>query len=195
MAQPPLHPAQNRALRELYAATQQLARRWPALASSLAGTGVSGPLTEGAGTAAALLGELPGVTNPRDLHGGPAARGVGTAAATIRGGVRDRFLERNQAARVALLDLQHVVTLIAYIGATAESRGDEALASFCRRWEERMRAVEDDVRTAVVALGSDPDAAIEPLDTSAGGRAAHRAAYAVGALGEWFDRRTARRDG
>ncbi len=42
-------------------------------------------------------------------------------------------------------------------------------------------------------MGEDPDAAIEPLDSSKVGRAAHGAAYAAGTVGEWVDRRVARR--
>jgi hypothetical protein len=35
--------------------------------------------------------------------------------------------------------------------------------------------------------------AIEPLDASPAGRVAHGAAYAMGTLGEWFDKRAAGR--
>ena len=41
-------------------------------------------------------------------------------------------------------------------------------------------------------MADDPDAAIAPLDGSVAGRAAHRMAYTVGALGEWVDRRAAK---
>jgi hypothetical protein len=44
-----------------------------------------------------------------------------------------------------------------------------------------------------VSTASDPDAAIEPLDHGALGRAGHRVANTAGTLGEWFDRRAAER--
>jgi hypothetical protein len=49
--------------------------------------------------------------------------------------------------------------------------------------------VERTTRAAAIELGSSPDEAIEPLDGSAAGRVAHGTAYAIGSVGEWFDRR------
>ena len=40
-------------------------------------------------------------------------------------------------------------------------------------------------------LGSDPDAAIERLDSSTLGRVAHGAGNALGTVGEWVDRKAA----
>jgi hypothetical protein len=51
--------------------------------------------------------------------------------------------------------------------------------------------VERTARAAAIELGSSPDEAIEPLDSSTAGRMAHSAAYAMGSVGEWFDRRAA----
>ena len=105
----------------------------------------------------------------------------------------DRFLERNQALRLAVDDLEHVTTLLAYLATVSEGRGDTTLAEFCGSWERRMRRQVSAVRKAAVALGTTPDVAIEPLDPSAVGRAAHGAAWAFGTVGEWTDRQVARR--
>jgi hypothetical protein len=103
----------------------------------------------------------------------------------------DRFLERNQALRTALLDVQHVVTLLGYQAQVAEGRDDEELARVLRRFERSLLAAERAARRAAVKLGDDPDAAIERADGSHAGRLAHGAANAVGTVGEWVDRRRA----
>src|SRR5205085_12590932 len=106
--------------------------------------------------------------------------------------VRDRFLERNQALRLAVADIQHLVTLLGYLEQIARTRGDERLRAFCSDQRARLMPVERNARAAAIELGSDPDAAIEPLDDSPAGKVAHRAAYAFGAVGEWLDRRAGR---
>ena len=192
---PGLHPAQNRALRELYATTRQLARHWAALAERLgAGEGVD-ELRAGAAAADELLGELADATAGYGLYGRPAAQGVGDRLADARNAVADRTLERNQALRTAVLDVQHVVTLCGYLAALAHTRDDAPLAELCGRWERKLKRLEGRVRKAAIATASDPDAAIEPVDQGALGRAGHRLAEAGGALGEWVDRRAARRRG
>jgi hypothetical protein len=110
-------------------------------------------------------------------------------ACTTRRNVRDRFLERNQALRFAVSDVQHVVTLLGFLEQVARSRADDALRAFCSEQRARLMPVERTVRAAAIELGSSPDEAIEPLDRSAAGRVAHGAAYAFGSVGEWFDRR------
>jgi len=45
------------------------------------------------------------------------------------------------------------------------------------------------VHDAAIAMGDDPDRSIEPLDDSMAGRAGQRAAYTIGAIGEWVDSR------
>ena len=85
-----------------------------------------------------------------------------------------------------------MITLLAYLAAVSEGRGNPRLAEFCRTWEERLTSQASAVRGAVVELGADPDAAIEPLDPSPVGRAAHGVTHAAGTIGEWIDRRTAR---
>ncbi|MDX6698697.1 MAG: hypothetical protein QOE65_2094 [Solirubrobacteraceae bacterium] len=192
---PGLHPAQNRALRELYAAARQLAAHWDGLAGRLgAGEGVD-DLRAGAGAADELLVELADLTEGYGLYGFPAAAGVGARVAGLRNTLADRTLERNQALRMAVLDIQHVATLCGYLAALGEARGDEPMVEFCGRWERKLKRLEGRVRKAAIAAGADPDAAIEAVDHGPLGRAGHRLANAGGTLGEWVDRRSARRRG
>jgi hypothetical protein len=188
-----LHPAQNRGLRELHAAAHQIADHWSSLRGRLAGTGdVAAVLDRGAVAARRLLAELGPVTASYGLYGGPAALSLGGSLARTRGAVGDRLLERNQALRFAVLDLQHVVTLLGYQAALASSAQDARLASFCAGWVEELSPIEAAARAAAIRMGEDPDAAVAPADGSVLGRAGHALAYRVGAVGEWVDRRTAR---
>jgi hypothetical protein len=186
-----LHPAENRGYRELYAFARQLAESWPKLADRLAGSSAERPLRDGADAAAALIADLESTTPEYGLYGKPAAQGVGSNLARTRRDVRDRFLERNQALRLSVSDVQHVVTLLGYLEQLARTRGDETLRGFCSGQRARLMPIERSVRAAAIELGSSPDEAIEPLDRSAAGRVAHGAASAVGTVGEWFDRRAA----
>lgn len=193
MAGEKLHPAENRAYRELYAYARQVANHWPSLARRLPGGDAPDALRSGAKSAGKLIDELTPLTEGYGLSGKPAAQGVGVQLAGARTAVRDRFLERNQAVRVAVLDAEHVAILLAYLATIANSRGDETLEAFCSSWEKRMRRVVRAARKAAIGLGENPDTAIEPLDRSAPGKAAHGAAYAIGTVGEWVDRRVAGR--
>ncbi len=186
-----LHPTENRGYRELYAYSRGLVRHWSSLAQRLDGFEATDALEKGVDAVRALLDELGAVTARYGLHGYPAAQGVGTGLAHARSDVRDRALERNQALRMAVQDMQALTTLLAYLAQVAESRRDQDLADFCGRWERKLRRIESAARKAAIELGSDPDTAIEPVDPSAIGRVAHGAAYAIGTAGEWFDRRTA----
>jgi len=189
-----LHPAENRGYRELYAFARQMVEHWDALAGQLGpGSEAAGPLARGAAAARDLIAELEPVTARYGLHGRPAAQGVGVNLARGRAGVRDRFLERNQALRFAVKDVEHLTLLLAYLGAVAESRADSELAEFCSGWERKLRRHVGAARKATVAQGSEPDGAIEPLDPSPLGRAAHSVGYVVGTVGEWVDRRAADR--
>ena len=216
----PLHPAENRGYRELYVTGRQAAKRLSRMALSLDGTDAREQLDKATESLGKLLDELGPMTARHDLYGDVAAQGGGANIGAIRGAVFDRFLERNQALRTAVLDVQHVVTLLgyqaeiaeqrgdtalaralrrhekallAYLATVSEGRGDTTLAEFCGSWERRMRRQVSAVRKAAVALGTTPDVAIEPLDPSAVGRAAHGAAWAFGTVGEWTDRQVARR--
>ena len=119
--------------------------------------------------------------------GYPAAEGLGTWLAVARNAARDLLLERNQALRLALDDVRHLVTLLGYLAALAEARNDVALAAFERDWQARLQVVEAVVAKAVLALADDPEAAVAPADPSAVGRAGHSVASAIGAAGEAFD--------
>jgi hypothetical protein len=185
-----LHPAENRGYRELYAFARQIASHWPSLAERLGGS-AERPLREGAAAAEDLLAALEQKTAGYGLYGKPAAQGVGDSLAKTRRGVRDRFLERNQALRFAVSDVQHVVTLLGYLEQVARTRADDTLRSFCSDRRARLMQVERAARAAAIELGNDPDAAIQPLDSSAAGKVAHGAANAVGTVGEWLDRRAA----
>jgi len=191
MAAAALHPTENRGYRELYATTQRLASHWSRLAGRLGEGDAATALEAGVRAARQLLDELALQTARYGLHGFPAARGLGARMAGAKNEVGDRFLERNQALRLAVLDAYHVKLLLGYLAEVAGHRGDAPLAEFCRSWEGRIGRIELPVRRAALAAGSDPDTAIKPVDASAPGRAAHGLAYAIGTAGEWVDGRAA----
>jgi hypothetical protein len=181
-----LFRAEHRGLRELHAATRHLAGHWEKLAGRLEGQAGT-VLRAGAATGRELLGELEAETQARGLESFPAAHGAGSRAAGLRNSAGDLLLERNQAARGAVLDAQHVSTLLGYLSLVATARGDEALAAFHTRWEERMRGVEEEARAAAIALGREPADAVTPAEQGPLGRAGHRVAASVGAAGEAID--------
>jgi hypothetical protein len=186
-----LHPAENRGYRELYAFARNLAVYWPKLADRMGGSSAVTVLRNGAAAAEELLRDLEGRTPDYGLYGKPAAQSLGANIARARRDVRDRFLERNQAMRLAVSDLQHVVTLLGYLEQIAQTRGDDSLRAFCSEQRARLQPIERRARAAAIKLGSKPDEAVEPLDESTAGRMAHGAAYAFGSVGEWLDRRAA----
>jgi hypothetical protein len=185
---PELHATQNRGLRELYATTRQLVNHWSTLSSRLPAGAATDALDDGVDRGRALLDELRPLTESFGLYGFPAAQGVGVSLAVARSRVGDRFLERNQALRIAVLDVQHVVTLLGYLAQVARTLGQQELLDFCTRWERELLAVERAARRAAVKGGADPDDAVERADESAAGKAAHGASYAIGSVGEWLDR-------
>ena len=190
-----LHPAQNRGLRECYAFTRQLVAHWSKLAARAGGGEATEALDTGVADGRELLDQLTDLTAGYELYGFPAAQGVGTRIAGARNLVADRALERNQALRMAVLDAQHLATLLAYLAALGRSGGDEPMNAFCVRWERRLARRASALRRAAVAEGDRPDRAIERLDPGPAGRLGHGLANAVGTAGEWFDRRAARRRG
>jgi hypothetical protein len=184
-----LYRAEHRALRELYAGARHLCGHWEKLAERIGGPPATA-LKRGAAAAAELLDELVSRTEEHGLHGFPAAQGAGGRLAGLRNNTSDLLLERNQAMRVAVLDAQHLTTLLGYLSALASTRGDEQLAAFHDRWESRMREVEAEARLAAIELGRDPSGAIVPADMSPLGRAGHQVAAVVGSAGEAIDSST-----
>jgi hypothetical protein len=187
------HPAEHRALRELHVFGRQLASHWESLGRRLGGP-EAGLLASGAADARALLAESDALLAARDVAADRAAAFAGRVV-SARPSAPDGMLERNQALRHALLDVQHVVTLLGYLAALAGARGDDELRAFCAAGEERLAGHERALRDAIVALGGRPDEAVAPAVASAAGRAGQRVAASVGALGEWMDRRAVERRG
>ncbi len=181
-----LLPAEHRALRELHGGARQVESHWSKLAKRLGGEPAS-VLEDGASAAAELLDELSTrIGGDHDLHGRPAAQSVGLSLAGARG-ISDLLLERNQAFRAALLDLQHVTTLLGYTAVLAGTRGDAPLAAWHEGWALRLRALEDRGRAAAAAMGTDPEDAIAPADDGRAGRAGARIGAVVGTVGEAID--------
>lgn len=176
-----MHPARHRALRELGAFARQMKDHWAKLGARLD----LPALLDGAEAAAAILEEVRELASARDLEIGPAALSAGRVA-RARPPVPDAALERNQALRFALLDAEHLLVLCQYVGALSAADGDGQLAEACQRWKESLQRPARAARRAAVALGKDPDAAIEPLSV------AHRIGWAIGWLGEATDRRAKR---
>ena len=181
-----LYPAEHRALRELHAMASQLGSHWTRLGDRLGGA-PGDALAGGASAARELLRELASRTAAHGLHGWPAAQGVGGRLASVRNVAGDLVLERNQALRAAVLDVAHVTTLLAYLSALADRRGDAMLAAWHRRWEVRLREAEERVMATIVALAEDPGDAILPASQTTAGRAGHGIANALGTLGEAID--------
>ncbi len=185
-----LFPAEHRALRELYAFARQVGGHWSRLADKL--DPAPEVLDRGVEASKELLAELAERTAAYGLHGVPAATGAGVWTSRLRG-AGDLLLERNQALRSSVLDVQHVVTLVAYLGALAAKRNDTALAAWHRGWEVRLVALRDDIHAAAVAEADEPERAVVAYDGSKLGRAGHKIAVGLGTLGEAFDGRAAKR--
>jgi hypothetical protein len=181
-----LYPAEHRALRELYAMARQLARHWDRLAERLGGAAEE-VLVSGASDARELLDELTSRTAAHGLHGFPAAQGAGGRIADVRNLAGDLLLERNQALRAAVLDVAHLTTLLAYLSGLADRRGDAMLAAWHRRWEARLRDVQEAITAAAISLAEDPADAIEPASPTRVGRVGHSIGAGFGTLGEAVD--------
>jgi hypothetical protein len=180
-----LFPAEHRALRELYALAGQLGAHWGGLAPRIGGE-AGDVLERGAAAAGELLGELTDRTAAHGLFGTPAAQGIGNGGGWLKS-AGDLLLERNQALRRAVLDVQHVTTLLAYLAELADRRDGVALASWERAWERRLREFEDAARQAAVSEGRDPARAVAPADPGALGRAGQAVTSGLGTLGEAID--------
>jgi hypothetical protein len=185
-----MHPAESRGYRELLLTAEEARARLKRLAGHL-----ELDARAVADKAVDTLGDMTEALKPalaeHDLHGEIAARGGGARIGTVRAAILDRFLERNQALRFAVDDLEHVTNLLAYVANVSEARQKKTLPELCRTWERKMRRQVSAVRKAAVELGSDPDEAIEPIDPTPIGKAAHGAAVAVGTAGEAVDKAAA----
>ena len=188
-----LHPAEHRAYRELYASCRQLIRRWGRLGPALEGTPLGPPLERGVEETKELLGVLRPRTAAYGLHGEPMAQGVGARVADFRAAVADRGGDTGMVARFAVLDVDHLTTLLRQLAELARARQDRDLAGFCEEWAGRFEAQLGAVREAAVGLGSDPERAAAPLSGSLVNRAAHGAGWVAGSVGEAVDRAIGRR--
>lgn len=186
-----LHPAENRALRELYATAEALVWRWTVLGRRMGGD-AGAELSRAGDSMRRLVDGLAALTPAYGVYGSPAARGLGAAVARVQTAVVDRMLERNQALRIAALEAAHAHVLLLYLTALAERREDEALAGPLRNWSTSAALSEEALRAAALATAADPDRAIAPAEHSTRGRLGHALADGLGTLGEAIDRRRAR---
>ncbi|MDQ3728357.1 MAG: hypothetical protein M3355_02085 [Actinomycetota bacterium] len=185
-----LHPAENRGYRELMLTAEEARTRLRRIAGHL-----DPEHRAVADRGSEMLGEMLDALKPalteHDLHGELAARGTGARIGMVRAEILDRFLERNQALRFAVDDVEHVTTLLAYMAAVSGSRGKKVLPDLCGVWERKLRRQVSALRKAAIELGSHPDDAIEPLDPTPIGKAAHGTAVATGTVGEAVDKAVA----
>ena len=186
----PLHPAENRGYRELFLTAQEAQTRLSRLAEHLDDE-PRAAVEKADAALSEMLTEIEPALARYDLHTELAARGGGARIGMVRAAILDRFLERNQALRFAVDDLEHVTTLLAYLASVSATRRAKKLTELCQGWERKMRRHVTAVRKAAVALASDPDSAIEPLDPSPVGKVAHATAVAAGTAGEAIDRTAA----
>jgi hypothetical protein len=190
-----LHPAEHRAYRELYVACRQLITRWRRIASALEGTAIGERLKDGAAETSVLLTELGPRTATYGLYGSPMAQGMGARIADLRTVIADRGGDTGLVVRSAVLDMEHVTTLLRHLAELARARGDRSMAGFCEEWAGRLESNLDAVREAAVELGADPDRTSAPLDESVVNRAAHGVGWVFGSVGEAVDRVISRRRG
>ncbi|HEX2359676.1 MAG TPA: hypothetical protein VHH72_07670 [Solirubrobacterales bacterium] len=190
-----LHPAEHRGYRELYLSSRHLIKRWGRLISALEGTAYAEVLERGRDRVEKLLAALPTETERYGVYGGPIALGVGARMADLRGAFTDRSVDTGMVMRLAVLDIEHVATLLGQLGALARSRGDDELAAFCREWESSIRPEVETTRVAAISVGDSPELAAAPLDSSLLGRAAHGVGWMLGSVGETVDRVSGQRRG
>ena len=190
-----LHPAEHRAYRELYVACRQLITRWRRIASALEGTAIGERLKDGAAETSVLVTELGPRTATYGLYGSPMAQGMGARIADLRTVIADRSGDTGLVVRSAVLDMEHVTTLLRHLAELARARGDRSMAGFCEEWAGRLESNLDAVREAAVELGADPDRTSAPLDESVVNRAAHGVGWVFGSVGEAVDRVISRRRG
>ena len=182
-----LHPAENRGYRELMLTAEEARTRLRRIAGHL-DVDTRAVCDKGSEALGEMIVAFTPALAEHDLHSELAARGTGSRIGTVRAEILDRFLERNQALRFAIDDVEHVTTLLAYMGSVSASRGKKNLPELCTAWERKLRRQVGLLRKAAIELGSKPDEAIEPLDPGAIGKAAHGTAVATGTVGEAVDK-------
>ena len=121
------------------------------------------------------------------------AQGLGVGLADLRTGIADRGADTGLVARLAVLDAEHLTTLLRQLAELARARGDHDLAGFCEEWAVRFESQLDAVRQGAVELGADPDRVAAPVDDSLPNRVAHGVGWAFGAVGEGIDQIAGRR--
>ena len=188
-----LHPAEHRAYRELYVISRHLVHRWARIGTLLEEHPIGERLQSGAAEAQRLLDELKPRTEAHGLYGGPMAQGLGARLADLRTGITDRGADTGLVVRFAVLDAEHLTTLLRQLAELARARQDRDLAGFCEDWAVRFEAHLDSVRQAAVELGSDPDRVAAPVVDSLINRAAHGVGWTFGAVGEGIDKLAGRR--
>lgn len=179
-----MHAARHRALRELGAFARQMSDHWEALAARIDGPPAKA-LTAGAKAASKVLDAVRPLASDRGLEIGPAAMSAGRFA-RARPPVPDAVLERNQAVRFALLDAEHLLTLIEYVGALSGTEGDTELEEACSEWKAVIKKPARAARRAAIGLGKEPDVAVLPISKG------QKLTYVIGWLGEATDRRRKR---
>jgi hypothetical protein len=152
-------------------------------------------LKRGSKRVGALLEALEPRTAKYGLHAGPAVQGVGATLANARAAVGDRSVDTGMVLRLAVLDIEHIETLLSHLSAMALARGDSKLAGFCDKWASAIRPEVEAVKKVAVNLGIDPERAAAPLDGSLLGRVAHSVGWVIGSVGETVDRVIASRRG
>ena len=145
-------------------------------------------LKDGAAETSVLLTELAPRTASYGLYGSPMAQGMGARIADLRTAVMDRSGDTGLVVRSAVLDMEHVTTLLRHLAELARARDDRNMAGFCEEWAGRLEANLDAVREAVVELGADPDRTSAPLNDSPVSKAAHGVGWVFGSIGEAVDR-------
>jgi hypothetical protein len=188
-----LHPAEHRAYRELYAVSRHLVHRWARIGTLLEGTAIGDSLQRGAAEARRLLEELKPRTEAYGLYGGPMAQGLGARLADLRTGITDRGADTGLVVRFAVLDAEHLTTLLRQLAELARARQDRDLAGFCEDWAVPFEAELDAVRQAAVELGRDPDRVAAPVVDAVINRVAHGVGWTFGAVGEGIDKLAGRR--
>jgi hypothetical protein len=182
-----LHPAEHRAYRELYVISRHLLHRWARLGTLLEDTQVGERLQRGAAEAQSLLEELRPRTEAHGLFGGPMAQGLGARSADLRTGITDRGADTGLVVRFAVLDAEHVTTLLRQLAELARARQDNDQAGFCEEWAVRFESQLDAVRQGAVELGRDPERTAAPIAGTVLNRAAHGIGWTFGAVGEGID--------